>query len=529
LARPHGGLVGRRLAIILLAFLLVGTLALSQRAGAESISPWGSTTNYPVNVEDQSCAVYSGYIYCVGGYIGNAASDPVYYAPISSTGVGTWVRSPNNYPLGIYAQSCVIGTVASQFEGTTADIYCVGGENSNGNAADNVYAASVSASGVGSWTALAAYPTGISRSSCVVYEEQYTTGPPLKLTSTVPYITCVGGFTPTNLTGVVYTFSDGAGTWTEDTTYPLPVGTQSCVYDSSYIFCVGGDVLVGGNLFTNNGVYLAPVSSSGVGPWTSTTVYPDSNIEASSCVTYSGYIYCVGGQAGSQANSGVYYAALSSSGVGAWTAGDSYPFGLVGVNQASNLCALYPGSDGYIFCVGNNDFFSSNSIYYSEIVPPASTTTVVSTTTLPASTSTVTSNATTTVTSVSTSPTTITQTSTSTTTVTQLATSVTTVTSTEASTLTSTAMETSTLTAAVTTTSASMATVTTTAPPATVTMGATSISTTTETLTATAQNTATATGGGSPNLTPYVIVAAGVVAAAGVLGAALLRRGKTVL
>ncbi|MDA4137035.1 MAG: hypothetical protein OK449_08610 [Thaumarchaeota archaeon] len=516
----------------------MGTLTFSQRAGADSISPWGSTTNYPVNVDDQSCAVYSGYIYCVGGDIGFNPSNPVYYAPVSSAGIGTWVRSPNNYPLGIYAQSCVIGTVTSQFGGTTADIYCVGGEDSNGNGVDSVYAASVSASGVGSWIALASYPTGISHSSCVVSEEQYTSPPPLKLKSTVPYITCVGGITDSDFTGVVWTFSDGTGTWSEDTAYPLPVGEQSCVYDSSYIYCVGGYILSGGNQFVSNGVDFAPVSSSGVGPWASTTHYPDSDIEAASCVAYSGYMYCVGGQVQNQPTAGVYYAALSSSGVGTWTTGNSYPFGLLGIQRASNLCALYPGSDGYIFCVGNNAFFASESIYYSEIVPTASTTTVVSTITLPASTTTVTSNTTTTVTSTSTSPTTVTQTSTSTTTVTQpanstaTATSTLTATATETSTITATHTETltntatadATATATVTATSASTVTVTTTAPAVTVTTG--QASTATATVTSTIHNTATVTSGGSQGLTPYLIVGVAVVAAAGLLGAVLFMRGK---
>jgi hypothetical protein len=525
--RRRSSFTGKRLAVFAFVILLLGVLAFSQRASAESISPWGPTTNYPVNVEDQSCAVYSGYIYCVGGYIGNAASDPVYYAPVSSTGIGTWVRSPNNYPLGIDAESCVIGTDTSQFEGTTAAIYCVGGENSNGNTVDKVYAASVSSSGVGSWTALAAYPTAFGYASCVVYEEQYTSPPPLRITSTVPYITCVGGFTNSADTGAVYTFSSGTGTWTQDTNYPFPVADQSCVYYSSYIYCVGGFIVIGGNVFGNNGVDYAPVSSAGIGAWASTTVYPDSDIEALSCVPYSGYVYCVGGQVADQPVKGVYYAPLSSSGVGTWTAGNSYPVDLLGVNRASNLCVLYPGSDGYIYCVGNGlasegngNVMGSESIYYSEIIPPASTTTVVSTTTVPGptvtTTSTVNSTSTTTVTAGANQTATVTTTSISPTTITQTSTETTTEDSTLTATSTVTAISTETLTNPETSTT----TVTTTVPQ---TVSVATGATPNETVTSTVQKTVTSTSGGSPDLTPYLIVGVAIVLAGGLLAAAMLR------
>jgi hypothetical protein len=142
LVRPGHRSIGRGRIIVVLALILVGALAVSQRASAEVNSPWGATTSYPVNVTGQSCVTYSGYIYCVGGYIGQNPSDPVYYAPISSAGVGTWVRSSNNYPISVYDESCVVGTSTTLF-GTTASIICVGGETNAGGtqATSSVYAA----------------------------------------------------------------------------------------------------------------------------------------------------------------------------------------------------------------------------------------------------------------------------------------------------------------------------------------------------------------------------------------------------
>jgi len=397
----------------------------------------------------------------------------------------------------------------------------------------------VSSSGVGPWKALSDYPTTIALSSCVVFEAQYTSPPPLRQTSTVPYITCVGGDSEQSSNGpvsTVYVWSGGTGAWTASTSYPVPVMRHSCVFNSGYIYCVAGFETTNGNLYYWSGVYYAPVSSSGVGAWSATTSYAI-NTSDLSCVPSSGYMYCMGGTS-------VYYSSLSSSGAGSWTEGAGFQNSIYGYSDT--YCATYSGPStgplGYNYCVGNGSGLATNGVFYSAIIPPESTTTVVSTTTVPGPTITTTS----TVNSTSTTTATSTTTTTSTTTVTAGANQTATVTSTSISpttitqTLTATDTEDSTLTATATATatttatstitdistetltnpSTSTATVTTTVPQ---TVSATTGTTPNETVTSTVQKTVTATSEGSPDLTPYLIVGVAIVLAGGLLGAAMLR------
>ena len=85
-------------------------------------------------------------------------------------------------------------------------------------------------------------------------------------------------------------------------------------------------------------VYYAPVSSTGIGAWQATTSYPVAMFEAG-CSIYNGYIYCVGTISKSPYTQ-VYYAAISSTGIGAWTSTTSYP-----VAMYEAYCEI-PGSGG---------------------------------------------------------------------------------------------------------------------------------------------------------------------------------------
>src|SRR5438105_1590344 len=113
------------------------------------------------------------------------------------------------------------------------------------------------------------------------------------------------------------------GSWTSTTSYPVRTNPV-CVASGSYLYCLGGA--------SSNDVKFALISSSGVGSWTATTSYPTA-ISGESCTTAGGYIYCVSGINGSlgpRPTDSVYYAPLSSSGVGPWTKTTNYPVGVIG-------------------------------------------------------------------------------------------------------------------------------------------------------------------------------------------------------
>lgn len=318
--------------------------------------------------------------------------------PVRAESLSPW-GSTTAYPTAIYIQSC---SVSSGY------IYCVGGANGSGAlgpTTNAVYYAPVSSSGVGAWTATTPHPTPIAASCTVSSGYIYcvggqtsavyyapispsgvgtwtnTTAYPISIGTSCAvstgFIYCVGGqshTSPTNSTlsptSAVYyapVSSSGVGIWTTTSAYPVATRAQSCAVSSGYIFCVGGQTSSG----TTGAVYYAPVSSSGVGTWTTTTAYPTA-IYLPSCAVSSGYIYCVGGLTSLSTASAVYYAPVSSSGVGSWSNTASYP-----TATYAESCTT---SSGYIYCVGGNTNSGlTNAVYYSGVLLPSATTTITST------------------------------------------------------------------------------------------------------------------------------------------------------
>ena len=72
------------------------------------VTGWTKSTPYPFQATGLSCVTSSGYIYCVGGFTYGGSQDnaSVYYAPVSSSGIGAWQKT-TSYPIAVYAQSCV--------------------------------------------------------------------------------------------------------------------------------------------------------------------------------------------------------------------------------------------------------------------------------------------------------------------------------------------------------------------------------------------------------------------------------------
>jgi hypothetical protein len=332
----------KRKAASFLIFMAIGGVAISLSglfvapASAEGLGSWSPTTSYPYVIQEQSCPISSGYVYCVGGSFGVGGRLPtngVYYASVSSSGVGNWTPT-TSYPTNIADQPCVI---------SSGYIYCIGGRWVPNHPIDvttnAVYYASVSSSGVGIWTPTTSYPTNIAFESCV---------------ASSGYIYCVGG--RTNAVYYAPLSASGVGTWTSTTDYPIDVSPESCVASSGHVYCVGGRTADQ----PTQAVYYAPLSASGVGTWSSTTSYPTN--AADTCVASSGYIYCVGG-----GTNAVYYAPVSPLGVGTWSSTTSYP-----TNAASKSCVA---SSGYIYCVGGNTGGISgnqNAVYYAPISQPPS-------------------------------------------------------------------------------------------------------------------------------------------------------------
>jgi len=191
-------------------------------------SPILGAQAYPIPVDSESCVASNSYIYCIGGNNETSGSnsnvaptDTAWYAPLSSSGIGTWARTLS-YPAGVYVPSCLA---------SGGYVYCVGGADPDGNPVATTYFAPLSSAGVGSWSLTTAYPISATGEACAVAGG---------------YIYCVGGETSGGstpaFTGSVYyapISSSGLGGWKQATDYPRSVGT-SCVIASGSIFCFGG-------------------------------------------------------------------------------------------------------------------------------------------------------------------------------------------------------------------------------------------------------------------------------------------------
>ena len=324
------------------------TLPLTASSGGIYSGVFNITANYCTNgvgnISNTTCSagssfVYAGsltaqaqppttstttvqYIYCVGT-IRVSTYNQVYYAPVSSTGVGTW-SSTGNYPVAIYRAGCSI------YGGY---IYCVGTTASPSN---QVYYALVSSTGVGTWSSTGNYPVAMEEAGCSIYNS---------------YIYCVGTADTGTDNQVYYApvSSTGIGTWSSTTGYPVMMYLAGCSINRGYIYCVGTQATAG-----ENQVYYAPVSSTGIGTWSSTANYPV-QMDSGGCSIYGNYIYCVGTEGGAQ--NYAYYAPVSSTGIGTWSSTTNYP-----IVKYDSGCSI---SGGYIYCVSGSSPY--NQVYYAPV------------------------------------------------------------------------------------------------------------------------------------------------------------------
>lgn len=259
-----------------------------------SLGSWTATTTYPLGAEGLSCPTYNGYVYCVGGYNGAYVAN-TYYAAISSSGIGAWAPS-TPYPTALFSPSCVayngyiyctrgspdtslsyyatissggIGSWTSTTSypisgyssgsGCVADngyIYCVSGKTGGGGSTLS-YSASLSSSGIGTWSATTSYPIAVWAQTCKIYSGK---------------IYCAGGYPNTNAAYYATVSSGNIGSWIATNSYPLSVYPKCVVYNG-YDYCVGGGTS-GADASGVANVYYAPISAGGIGGWISTTSYP---------------------------------------------------------------------------------------------------------------------------------------------------------------------------------------------------------------------------------------------------------------
>ena len=239
------------------------------------------------------------------------------------------------------AAALIVGVIAltvfSNGISTTTITYTSFATNSTGI----IVSATNSSSGqFGTWSPTTGYPFAIESFSCV---------------SSGGYVYCVGGANDTNpihgigdlnLTYYATLSGNGVGPWSRTTDYPIGIQDEDCVSSSSYVYCVGGYAggPAGKAIAT---AYYAPLSPSGIGPWTQTTEYPYP-VDPPDCMVDSGHIYCVGPHYNGTAftsTSDTFFAPLSADGIGSWSQSTGF----------ANRTAGCSGSGGFVYCFGGGN------------------------------------------------------------------------------------------------------------------------------------------------------------------------------
>jgi hypothetical protein len=218
-----------------------------------SVGVWGSGTNYPTNIEAESCVISGGYITCVAGLTFPAfvstITNAVYYAQVSSSGVGAW-SSTTNYPIADNLDTC---------SASGGYIFCLGGEYdmAHGFVTGDVYSDTLSSGAVGAtWSSTTTYPFNADSGagSCAI-----SSG----------YMYCVVGFGETGEAVNYAAVSSGTlGTWTAGLDYPYYTVTGQIVISGGYIYGVGGETsaayysLIGGTSTTSSSTSTSSSTTS---------------------------------------------------------------------------------------------------------------------------------------------------------------------------------------------------------------------------------------------------------------------------
>src|SRR2546427_801804 len=174
------------------------------------------TTKVPTDFYlGRTCLVDSGFVYCIGYFA--SAADAVYFAPLSSGGVGVW-SATTNYPTPIVGQSCVADSGFA---------YCIGGTTSAlcNCATSAVYFARFVTEGV-TRTSVSCTPSSIAynqpgRCTATVTDSSASpTSPSGTATFSINTIT-QGYFTPSNTCPLVST-GPSTASCAVNVTYPAP-------------------------------------------------------------------------------------------------------------------------------------------------------------------------------------------------------------------------------------------------------------------------------------------------------------------
>jgi hypothetical protein len=303
------------------------------------IGSWHQTTSYPIGIGYMQALTYGNRIYVLGGAATNLTylSNNVYYAQFLQNGnLSAWIQAINMPSNAVSQSSCAL---------YNGKIYCIGLND------DSSYFSQILQNGsLGAWSKTTPYPIDISEGEQCFNQSNL--------------FCCVGGTTDRGLlisdTYCSHLEDSGIGAWTKSTSYPVAISKQRMAVYDGYVYSVAGSVGVSVN---RDESYYAKINPDGIGNWTQTTSYP-LLVRSFGLTTYKGYIYGVGGLTcgGCVAESRVFYAPISSNGIGAWSI-SANPYKNVVFHQA---CVQ---KNGRYYCIGgeNDSYVPYPDVYYANL------------------------------------------------------------------------------------------------------------------------------------------------------------------
>ncbi|MDA4137400.1 MAG: hypothetical protein OK449_10440 [Thaumarchaeota archaeon] len=230
---------------------------------ANGVGPWTETTDYGaatgssgsagIAIASTDCIDDPGYIYCIGGTVLQNPVSDVFYAPVNSSGAGTWTETVD-YGAGsgsngtggvpVYGTSCVL---------YSENIFCVAGDI-NGNAGTGkVFYAQAPPGQLSSWIQASDYPQGGYWKGCTtLYEFLTCAGGASSVVNTAPFQSAAFSSTSTSETASQSSSSASSSSAASVTTTPsiAPSTTSTNASSSSR------------SLTTSNGFGVLPVAAA---------------------------------------------------------------------------------------------------------------------------------------------------------------------------------------------------------------------------------------------------------------------------
>jgi len=303
--------------------------------------------------------VYNGYLYVLGGFLGNGSSDnTIQKSSIDSSGtIGPWSSGGSNFNLGRYGIGAVV------YNGY---MYVLGGASTAGIQDDIQYAPINPSTGdVGSWiTSANHFSTPRYNLSAAVYNGYIYMVAGQKGTDNAA---CVSSGTSSFCNDVQYApikANGDVGAWQSANSFATPTrGWHNAVVYNGYMYVLGGE---GDGSTIYSDVQYAPIKATGeLGSWAVTTSLPTGR-SAHVAIAYNGYMYLVGGYRSDTATTAdTVYAPINANGsLGSWTTTTSF-----NTPRYSHTAVIYNNN---VYVLGGTG--SLNTVQYAPIDPPGVTT-----------------------------------------------------------------------------------------------------------------------------------------------------------